>query len=86
MAHFSGDQRLLNILHQGGDVFKQVAAGWLSKSCSDISPEERSGAKRICYSLIYGVGISKLAADLGISTPQARELKASFMKEYAGRT
>lgn len=84
MAHFSGDQRLLNILHQGGDVFKQVAAGWLSKSCSDISPEERSGAKRICYSLIYGVGISKLAADLGISTPQARELKASFMKEYAG--
>jgi len=84
MAHFSGDQRLLDILHQGGDVFKQVAAGWLRKSASDITPEERSGAKRICYSLIYGVGSGKLAADLGISRHQANELKASFMKEYAG--
>eukprot|EP00435_Cladocopium_sp_Y103_P020460 s2340_g5.t1 len=84
MAHFSADQRLLNILHQGGDVFKQVAAGWLGKSSSDITPEERSGAKRICYSLIYGVGSGKLAADLGISRYQANELKASFMKEYAG--
>lgn len=84
MAHFSGDQRLLDILHQGGDVFKQVAAGWLGKSASDITPEERSGAKRICYSLIYGVGSGKLAPDLGISRHQANELKASFMKEYAG--
>lgn len=84
MAHFSGDQRLLHILHQGGDVFKQVAAGWLGKCCSDITPEERSGAKRICYSLIYGVGSGKLAADLGISRHQANELRASFMKEYRG--
>ncbi len=84
MAHFSGDRRLLDILHQGGDVFKQVAAGWLRKSSSDITPEERSGAKRICYSLIYGVGSGKLATDLGISRHQANELKASFMKEYNG--
>ena len=84
MAHFSGDRRLLDILHQGGDVFKQVAAGWLGKSSSDITPEERSGAKRICYSLIYGVGSGKLAADLNISRHQANELKASFMREYAG--
>lgn len=84
MAHFSGDRRLLDILHQGGDVFKQVAAGWLRKSSSDITPEERSGAKRICYSLIYGVGSGKLATDLGISKHQANELKASFMKEYNG--
>ncbi|CAJ1405094.1 unnamed protein product [Effrenium voratum] len=84
MAHFSEDPRLLNILRNGGDVFKQIAAGWLGKDSSQVSAEERSGAKRICYSLIYGVGVARLAAELGISRSQANEFKSSFMKEYAG--
>ncbi|CAJ1419974.1 unnamed protein product [Effrenium voratum] len=80
MAHFSEDPRLLNILRNGGDVFKQIAAGWLGKDSSQVSAEERSGAKRICYSLIYGVGVARLAAELGISRSQANEFKSSFMK------
>ncbi|CAJ1347655.1 unnamed protein product [Effrenium voratum] len=82
MAHFSEDPRLLNILRNGGDVFKQIAAGWLGKDSSQVSAEERSGAKRICYSLIYGVGVARLAAELGISRSQGSYFQPR--KEYAG--
>eukprot|EP00438_Fugacium_kawagutii_P025830 Skav200508 [mRNA] locus=scaffold450:391126:392821:- [translate_table: standard] len=80
MAHFSGDQRLLHILHQGGDVFKQVAAGWLGKCSSDITPEERSGAKRICYSLIYGVGSGKSHAERQAVNTACQASAADLMK------
>eukprot|EP00933_Yihiella_yeosuensis_P017389 TRINITY_DN14533_c0_g1_i1.p1 TRINITY_DN14533_c0_g1~~TRINITY_DN14533_c0_g1_i1.p1 ORF type:complete len:410 (+),score=91.99 TRINITY_DN14533_c0_g1_i1:108-1232(+) len=84
MAHFSGDPRFVEILHRGGDVFRHVAAGWLQKSESEVTAEERSGAKRICYGLIYGMGAGRLATDLGISKNQAMEFQASFMREFSG--
>eukprot|EP00930_Biecheleria_cincta_P099342 TRINITY_DN9097_c0_g3_i1.p1 TRINITY_DN9097_c0_g3~~TRINITY_DN9097_c0_g3_i1.p1 ORF type:complete len:725 (+),score=119.96 TRINITY_DN9097_c0_g3_i1:898-3072(+) len=84
MAHFSADARFVQILHQGGDVFRHIAAGWLGKAESDVTAEERSGAKRICYGLVYGIGPRRLAAEFGISQSQAAEFQASFMREYAG--
>lgn len=84
MAHFSRDPRFVAILHSGGDVFRHVAAGWLQKPEGSVTAEERSGAKRICYGLIYGIGVGKLATELGISRAQAQEFQVSFMREYSG--
>jgi len=84
MAHFSRDPRLVRILHGGGDVFRHVAAGWLHKPEVHVTAEERSGAKRICYGLLYGIGAGRLAAELSISRTQAQEFQTSFMLEYAG--
>eukprot|EP00928_Gymnodinium_smaydae_P031152 TRINITY_DN22959_c0_g2_i1.p1 TRINITY_DN22959_c0_g2~~TRINITY_DN22959_c0_g2_i1.p1 ORF type:complete len:2231 (+),score=367.58 TRINITY_DN22959_c0_g2_i1:34-6693(+) len=84
MAHFSQDERFVRILQGEGDVFRHVAAGWLQKPEAEVSAEERSGAKRICYGLIYGIGSARLAVELGISAAQAREFQASFMRKYAG--
>jgi len=84
MAHFSQDARFIDILHRDGDVFRHVAAGWLRKSEAEVTAEERSGAKRICYGLIYGMGAGRLAVELGISRLQAQEFQESFMREYSG--
>jgi len=84
MAHFSRDERFSEILHSEGDVFRRIAAGWLRKAEEAVTAEERSGAKRICYGLIYGIGASRLANELGLSRQQAEEFQASFMHEYAG--
>jgi len=84
MAHFSRDARFLQILHSEGDVFRQVAASWLKKHEKDVTAEERSGAKRICYAIVYGQGAGRLATELGINRSQASEFQASFMREYAG--
>jgi DNA polymerase theta len=84
MAHFSQDPRFVQILHGGGDVFRHVAAGWLRKPEDQVTAEERSGAKRICYGLIYGISAGRLAVELGISRAQAQDFQESFMREYAG--
>lgn len=84
MAHFSQDARLIEILHSDGDVFRHVAAGWLQKPEESVTAEERSGAKRICYGLIYGEGAARLASQMGVSFLQAQELQAKFMREYSG--
>lgn len=84
MAHFSQDDRFVQILHSDGDVFRHIASGWLRKSEEDVTAEERSGAKRICYGLVYGIGAAKLADELGISRTQAKEFQASFSREFPG--
>jgi len=84
MAHFSRDEQFVRILHEDGDVFRHIAAGWLCKPEATVSAEERSGTKRICYGLIYGIGAGRLAGELGLSRPQAQEFQASFMRQYGG--
>ena len=51
---------------------------------TEVTAEERGGAKRICYGLLYGIGAGRLAVELGISRLQAQEFQASFMREYEG--
>merc|ERR1712178_536571 len=85
MAHFSQDAQFTRILKdEKGDVFRHVAAGWLKKPEVEVTAEERSGAKRICYGLVYGIGAGKLGQELGISRAQAQDFTTSFMREYAG--
>lgn len=82
MAHFSMDPGLVSILRRGDDVFLHIASRWLQKHEDEITAEERSGAKRICYGLVYGVGPQRLADDLGISVSQAMDFQASFAKQF----
>jgi len=84
MAHFSEDERFVDILSQDGDVFRHMAAGWLQKPEVDVTVEERNGAKKVCYGLIYGMGARRLATELGISHEQAVDFQTSFGREYAG--
>jgi len=84
MTHFSQDSHLVRILHGEGDVFRHIAAGWLRKAEAAVTAEERSGAKQICYGLVYGIGSGRLAAELGISRAQAQEFQTSFMREFPG--
>lgn len=84
MTHFSQDAHLVRILHGDGDVFRHIAAGWLRKAEEAVTAEERSGAKQICYGLVYGMGSGRLAAELGISRTQAQDFQTSFAREFPG--
>eukprot|EP00929_Paragymnodinium_shiwhaense_P102803 TRINITY_DN66034_c0_g1_i2.p1 TRINITY_DN66034_c0_g1~~TRINITY_DN66034_c0_g1_i2.p1 ORF type:complete len:2071 (-),score=351.10 TRINITY_DN66034_c0_g1_i2:81-6293(-) len=84
MAHFSGDARFMEILRADGDVFRHVAAGWLRKPEAEVTAEERCGAKKTTYALLYGSGPTRLAHELSISRQMAAELQANFLREFAG--
>jgi hypothetical protein len=49
-----------------------------------VTPEQRSHAKRLAYGLLYGMGPSALAADLGVSMGQAVQLADDFRRSHPG--
>jgi hypothetical protein len=53
LAHLSKDKSLSSVLNEGGDVFKNIAALWKSKSVEDIDNEERQQAKQVIHFELY---------------------------------
>ncbi|WIA12996.1 hypothetical protein OEZ85_006607 [Tetradesmus obliquus] len=85
MAHFSGDAALLAALTQpGADPFVEMAASWLKLDKAQVTPEQRSHAKRLSYGLLYGMGPSALAAELGVAVGAAVELAEDFRRSHPG--
>ena len=86
LAHLSKDKKLTQLLKKGaGDVFKSIAASWLSKPISQITIEERQRSKQICYGILYGMGPKALAEQLDgqdILEEQAVEFMVTFKSAY----
>jgi hypothetical protein len=55
---------------------------WLRQR--QVTPEQRTHAKRLAYGLLYGMGPSALAADLGVSMGQAVQLADDFRRSHPG--
>lgn len=49
-----------------------------------VTPEQRSHAKRLSYGLLYGMGPSALAAELGVAVGAAVELAEDFRRSHPG--
>ena len=50
IAHLSRDRKLINVLNQGGDVFKIIAAQWKMIDEEVVTTEQRQQAKQVQYS------------------------------------
>lgn len=88
LAHFSGDENLLEILNRSldsdksYDVFKTVASKVYKKPVDQITGENRQHAKQICYGIIYGMGNRSLANQLGVDIEQANEFRQEFFNAF----
>lgn len=69
LAHFSKDPELLRAFKDGADIHERTAISIFG----ECDKEKRSVAKSINFGLIYGMGSTKLAAELGISRNEAKE-------------
>lgn len=78
LAHFAQDENLIEIFNSGGDIFKAVASKMKSIHVEDVTFELRQLAKRICYGMLYGIGASSLANQLGVE----RDVAVKFMREF----
>lgn len=89
LAHFSGDENLLDILNQtkvgsdtAFDVFKTMAARIHQKRIDEVTTEDRQHAKQICYGIIYGMGNKSLAGKLDVDMDRADEFRQDFFKAF----
>jgi len=81
-AYLSQDAGLNAALRGEADVFKSIGAGWKRKPVEAISPLERSQTKRLVYGILYGMGASKLAAELGVGKGEAISMQGAFWAAF----
>ncbi|XP_069833414.1 DNA polymerase nu isoform X2 [Dendropsophus ebraccatus] len=84
LAHFSADPALLKLFHETerSDVFTALASQWKDVEYESITQAEREQAKRVVYSVIYGIGKERLAECLGTTPAEANTFMECFLQKY----
>ncbi|MDY0349787.1 MAG: DNA polymerase I [Desulfobulbaceae bacterium] len=84
LAHYSGDQALLEAFRAGGDIHRQTAADIFFVSPGLITPEMRRVAKTINFGIVYGMSSFGLSSQLNISRREAQVFIDRYFDHYPG--
>jgi DNA polymerase-1 len=84
LAHLSQDAELIDAFATASDIHARTAALVFGKAQDQVSSDERRAAKTINFGVIYGMGDSALAKQLGIERQQAARFIAAYFERYAG--
>jgi DNA polymerase-1 len=78
LAHFTGDEKLIDVFNKGEDIHKFTASLLFGIDENQVEAAQRNVAKRVNFGIIYGMGSYRLAQDLGIKPKEAQ----AFIDEY----
>jgi DNA polymerase I len=84
LAHFSEDDSLVSAFLAEGDIHRRTAAEIIGVSEDLVSPEMRRLAKIINFGIVYGIGPSGLARQIGTSNTIAKSYIDEYFKRYRG--
>ena len=84
MAHLSGDEGLIEAFKTGEDLHTFVGARAFGVPLEEVTPELRRRVKAMSYGLAYGLSAFGLAAQLNISTEEAREQMEAYFSRFGG--
>ena len=79
LAHFSADPALIAAFKADEDIHARTAISIFG----DSEPSHRAVAKSINFGLIYGMGSSRLAKNLDISTKEAKEYIERYFASFS---
>lgn len=79
LAHFSGDESLVNAFNNNQDIHLQTAIKLFGE---DDAKDKRDVAKTINFGLIYGMGPKKLSQTLGIEYKVAKKYIDDYFKLF----
>lgn len=66
------------------DIFVSIASKWRKIPEIEVSEKIRNDAKKICYGIIYGMGLNSLAESLKMDENDAKVLLELFHSTYPG--
>uniref|UniRef100_A0A7V3ZWV0 DNA-directed DNA polymerase n=1 Tax=candidate division WOR-3 bacterium TaxID=2052148 RepID=A0A7V3ZWV0_UNCW3 len=84
LAHFSGDEKLIEIFNKDLDVHTITASYIFGKKPEEISENERRKAKTVNFGIIYGMSPYGLSKELNISVEEANSFIRNFFATYPG--
>lgn len=84
LAHYAKDEALLDAFKNDRDIHAMTAASLFGVNQKDVSSDQRSQAKTVNFSIVYGVTDYGLSQNLGIGRKEAQELIDVFFETYPG--
>ena len=84
MAHFSGDEALVDAFRNGEDIHARTASEIFDVPPEWVTPELRSRAKAVNFGLIYGISGFGLSRNTGVSRKEAAEFISKYFETYPG--
>ncbi len=79
LAHFSGDEALVNAFNNDEDIHMATAIKLFGE---DVAKHKRDIAKTVNFGLLYGMGVKKLSAQLSISSAEAKEIIKNYFDSF----
>ncbi|BBY47732.1 DNA polymerase I [Mycolicibacterium arabiense] len=84
MAHLSRDEGLIEAFNTGEDLHSFVASRAFDVPIDEVTPELRRRVKAMSYGLAYGLSAYGLAAQLKISTEEAKVQMDQYFARFGG--
>ncbi len=84
LAHFSGDETLLDAFANDEDIHTRVAGEVYDVPVDEVTSEMRRGAKAVNFGVIYGQSPFGLAKQLGIPQDEAAAFIDAYFEGYPG--
>lgn len=84
LAHFAGDEVMIEAFHQEQDIHLRTAAEVFGVPLEAVTREMRRAAKAVNFGIVYGISDFGLSRDLGISRAEAKQYMESYFARYHG--
>ncbi|WP_250323947.1 DNA polymerase I [Williamsia sp. CHRR-6] len=84
MAHLSKDAGLIEAFNTGEDLHSFVGSRAFGVPIDEVTPDMRRRVKAMSYGLAYGLSAFGLAAQLKISTSEAKEQMEAYFARFGG--
>ncbi|KAH8382703.1 hypothetical protein KR009_004872 [Drosophila setifemur] len=84
LAHLSEDKALVEVMNSPQDLFTAIAARWNRIDEAEVSEQMRNATKQLCYGIVYGMGVRKLAESLLCTEQEAQVVSEEFHQAYRG--
>lgn len=82
LAHLADDPAMIEAFVRAEDIHANTASRIFNCSLPAVTPEMRSIAKTMNFSIVYGISDFGLARDLGIPVRQAHRYIAEYEEQY----
>lgn len=84
LAHFSGDEMLIQAYRDAQDIHTITASQVFHVAPEDVTPLLRRNAKAVNFGIVYGISSFGLSQDLSITQKEAQEYIRQYFKTYPG--
>ena len=84
LAQFSNDENFIKAFQSGEDFHTTTAAQIFNCKPEEVTPDQRSFAKRLNFGVVYGIGSQRFAMMTGLTQSEAEDIMRRYFATYRG--